>query len=220
MLNRLNWEQLRAALAVLPTINASTGVDLRAADTFDLTALANNLRVAPNDLENSFCTVSRQDALLDAASPLLRFCTICASLGFHATLFQFTTFGHCPVHGCALCEACPQCGQQLPYRLHAGLAHHPYACPACGHSLLATPSLRRLQQSDVDAAGLDRLHAWHDCFFRHTRLLSVGGRRIRDASGQYLSGDAIRGHADFPSPSGIYRRTTTTPSLSAHSAPS
>ncbi|MGY4725798.1 hypothetical protein [Burkholderia pyrrocinia] len=199
MLNRLNWAQLREALSVLPTVNAGTGIDLRAADSFDLADLATTLHVKPRDLEHSFCTASRQDALLDAASPFLRFCPICASTGFHATLFQLTAFKNCPIHECPLCQACARCGQPLTYRLHSGLVHHPYACPVCGDSLLASRSLRRLQQqSDIDASGLDRLCAWHDYYFQHARLLSAGGRRIRDAAGQYLSGEAVQAHSDIP----------------------
>ncbi len=199
MLNRLSWAQLREALSVLPTVNASAGIDLRPADSFDLAALATTLHIEPCDVEHSFCTTSRQDALLDAASPFLRFCPLCASAGFHATLFQLTAFKICPIHGCTLCEACARCGQPLAYRLYGGLVHHPYACPVCGDSLLATRSLRRLkQQSDIEAAGLDRLRAWHDYYFQHARLLIAGGRRIRDATGQYLSDEVVQAHSDIP----------------------
>ncbi|KGD28327.1 hypothetical protein DP59_3107 [Burkholderia pseudomallei] len=199
MLNRLNWVQLCEALSVLPTVNAGAGIDLRTADSFDLADLATTLHVEPGDLEYSFSTASRQDALLDAASPFLRFCPICASAGFHATLFQLTAFKNCPIHGCSLCEACARCEQPLAYRLHAGLVRHPYACPVCGDSLLATRSLRRLQQqSAIDAVGLDRLRAWHDYYLQHARLLSAGDRRIRDAAGQYLSDESVQAHSNIP----------------------
>jgi hypothetical protein len=199
MLNRLNWAQLREALSVLPTVNAGTGIDLRAADNFDLAYLASTLHVEPRDVEHSFCTTSRQDALLDAASSFLRFCPICASAGFHATLFQLTAFKHCPIHGCALREACAQCDRPLAYRLHGGLVRHPYACPVCGDSLLATRSLRRLQQqSDIDTAGLDRLRAWHDYYVHHAHLISAGERHIRDAAGQFLSDEVVQAHSDIP----------------------
>ncbi|MGC3030399.1 hypothetical protein ACPUER_35665 [Burkholderia sp. DN3021] len=42
------------------------------------------------------------------------------------------------------------------------------------------------------------MHAWHDYYFQHARLLSAGGRHIRDAAGQYLSGEAIQAHSDIP----------------------
>jgi len=199
LLNRLNWTQLDEAMAVLPAINTGEGIDLRAADAFRLTDLADTLHIGLHDLENSFCTANRGDALLDAASPSLRFCVTCASAGFHATLFQFTAFRRCPIHGCALCEACTGCGQPLAYRLHAGLVRHPYACPACGRSLLDAASLRRLRtKAGIDATGLDRLSAWHDYFFRYAQLLGPGGRRMRDAAGQYLPSDEIQAYSHAP----------------------
>ncbi|MCG5076579.1 hypothetical protein [Paraburkholderia tagetis] len=199
LLNRLNWTQLGEALAILPAINTGEGIDLRAADAFRLPDLADTLHIGLHDLENSFCTANRIDALLDAASPSLRFCLTCASVGFHATLFQFTAFRHCPIHGCVLCEACTGCGQPLAYRLHAGLVRHPYACPVCGRSLLAAASLRRLRtKTGIDATGLDRLRAWHEYFFRYVQLLGPGRRRMRDAAGQYLPGDEIQASSDIP----------------------
>jgi hypothetical protein len=199
LLNRLNWTQLGEALAIQPAINTGEGIDLRVTDAFRLSDLADTLRISLDDLENSFCTAKRGDALLDAASPSLRFCPTCASAGFHATIFQFTAFRRCPVHECALCEACTGCGQPLAYRLHAGLVRYPYACPACGRSLLAAASLRRLRaNAGIDATGLDRLRAWHDYFFRYVQLLGPGRRRMRDAAGQYLAGDEIQACSDIP----------------------
>ncbi|EJO54197.1 hypothetical protein BURMUCF2_B0456 [Burkholderia multivorans CF2] len=199
LLNRLNWTQLHEALAILPAINTSEGIDLRAADAFRLIDLADTLHIGLHEIEKSFCTANRGDALLDAASPSLRFCLTCASAGFHATLFQFTAFRRCPIHGCALSEACTGCGQPLAYRLHAGLVRHPYACPACGCSLLAAASLRGLRaKAGIDATGLDRLRAWHDYFFRHVHLLGPGRRRMRGVAGQYLPGDEIQACSDIP----------------------
>lgn len=197
ILNCLNWQQLSEALAIRPVANASAGVDLRAADVFDLASLASTLRVGPHELVGAFCTVSRHDALLDAASPSLRFCPICAATGFHATLFQFTTFKHCPVHRCALREACTRCGQPMAYRLHAGLVRHPYACPACGLTLLAAPLRRLHQQGNWGSSRLECLRAWHDYFSWHVRLLCVAQRRERDASGQYLCGEEIRDRSEI-----------------------
>lgn len=198
LLNRLTWTQLEEALAILPAINTCEGIDLRAADAFRLTDLADTLHIGLHNIENSFCTTNRSDALLDAASRSLRFCLTCASAGFHATLFQFTAFRCCPIHGCALCEACTGCGQPLAYRLHAGLVRHPYACPACGRSLLAAASLRRLRaKASIDATGLDRLRTWHDYFFRYVQLLGPGKRRMRDAAGQYLPSDEIQACSDI-----------------------
>lgn len=125
LLNRLNWTQLGEALAIQPTISTSEGIDLRAADAFRLTDLADTLHIGQDALDSSFTTTNRKDALLDAASASLRFCPTCASAGFHATLFQFVTFRRCPIHKCALRDACPGCGQPLAYRLHAGLVCHP-----------------------------------------------------------------------------------------------
>ncbi len=180
-----------------PSANAGVGIDLRAADAFDLASLANTLRIDQCDLGHAFCTPSRQDALLDVVSHLLRFCPVCASAGFHAALFQFTTFKHCPIHWRVLREACTHCGQPMAYRLHAGLIHRPYACPACGLSLLAAPLHRLHRQVRVGSAGLDRLRAWHDYFCWHAGLLNTNKRHDRDASGQYLSSDAMRGHSEI-----------------------
>jgi hypothetical protein len=69
LLNRLNWTQLGEALAILPATNTGEGIDLRATDAFRLSDLADTLRIGLHDLENSFCTANRGDALLDAASP-------------------------------------------------------------------------------------------------------------------------------------------------------
>lgn len=197
LLNCLNWPQLSEALAIRPAANASAGIDLRAADAFDLARLANTLHVEPHDLGSAFCTPSRHDALLDAASPVLRFCPVCAAAGFHAALFQFTTFKRCPMHWCALREACTHCGQPIAYRLHTRLIHRPYACPTCGRSLLSTPLHRLHRQLTVGTAELDRLHAWHDYFFWHAHMLSMNKRHERDASGQYLSSDAIRDRSEM-----------------------
>ncbi|WP_310699904.1 hypothetical protein [Burkholderia multivorans] len=69
LLNRLNWTQLHEALAILPAINTSEGIDLRAADAFRLIDLADTLHIGLHEIEKSFCTANRGDALLDAASP-------------------------------------------------------------------------------------------------------------------------------------------------------
>ncbi|WP_231957698.1 hypothetical protein [Paraburkholderia tropica] len=199
MLNRLNWAQLGEALAIRPATSTSEGIDLRVADAFDLARLADTLQIDRHDLENSFCTANRSDALLDAASPSLRFCQICASAGFHATLFQFTAFRCCPIHGCPLRDTCTACGQPLPYRLQTGFVRRPYACHCCGLCLLAAMSLRRLHaKTGIDVAGLDRLRAWHHYFFRYAQLLSPGRRDRRDAAGQYLPSDEIQSHSSIP----------------------
>lgn len=139
LLNRLNWTQLDEALAILPAINTGEGIDLRAADAFRLSDLADTLHIGLNDIENSFCTANRGDALLDAASPSLRFCVTCASAGFHATLFQFTAFRRCPIHGCGLCEACKVAGN----RSHTASTQGSYAIRMPARPAAAPCSPRR-----------------------------------------------------------------------------
>ncbi|CAE6818047.1 hypothetical protein R75461_05968 [Paraburkholderia nemoris] len=192
MLNCLNWQQLSEALAILSATTANAGIDLRGADAFDIGALAGTLHVESHELEDAFCVVNRHETMLDAASSSLRYCPICAAAGFHATLFQFTTFEHCPIHGCALHDGCSQCGQPMAYRLDAALIRHPYACPACGISLLAT-ALHRLRHPALCTEELDRLRRWQVYFSWHACQLNIQKRQQRDAdSGQYLSDEAIR----------------------------
>jgi len=62
-----------------------------------------------------------------------------------------------------------------------------YACPACGRSLLAATSLRRLRaRTGIDAAGLDRLRAWNDYFFRYMRLLGHFAIRYPISSPRFI----------------------------------
>lgn len=73
------------------------------------------------------------------------------------------------------------------------------ACPTCGRSLLAAASLRRLRtKTGTDATELDRLHAWHDYFFRYVQLLGPGRRCMRDAAGQYLADDETQACSAMP----------------------
>jgi hypothetical protein len=80
----------------------------------------------------------------------------------------------------------------MAYRLHVALLYRPYACPACDLSLLAAPLRRLRQQSDWESGSFERLRAWHGYFCWHVGLLCIGKRHERDASGQYLSAEAMR----------------------------
>ncbi|WP_442809203.1 ATP-binding protein [Trinickia soli] len=64
MLNCLNWQQLGEALASLSATTANAGIDLRAADAFDIGALAGTLCIEPHELEGAFCIASRHETAL------------------------------------------------------------------------------------------------------------------------------------------------------------
>ena len=74
----------------------------------------------------------------------LSYCRPCLRRGYHATMFQLAGVMRCPIHACALVDACHYCGVQIPLRLNALLLDNPFVCPSCRGKLAgAIPSLSR-----------------------------------------------------------------------------
>lgn len=69
-----------------------------------------------------------------AVAPHLRFCSSCADVGFHAALFQLQSSVRCPIHGSPIREACPRCGELIPYSVQGTALENPYGC-RCGRVL-------------------------------------------------------------------------------------
>lgn len=192
LLNCLNWSQLLVALSLQHSTSSVDGIDLRVGSGFDLSALSHALRISEPDLRRALC-VPRSDApLLDAASRNLRFCPDCAKHDFHATVFQFSAFRYCPIHGTPLRNTCPSCNRTLPYRLDANLLSHRYACPSCTHPLFTGALFPRQTRATLPALSVEPLERWHDYFFWAAGMVGFGDRQRHHVdSGQFLSTDAI-----------------------------
>jgi hypothetical protein len=198
LLNSLQWTQLLDALAVRPPVNAAQGIDLRAAGAFDLARLTQTLRIPLHDLVTAFCVLRAEEYLTDAASAHVRLCAACASVGFHATVFQFTGLSLCPVHRCALRESCPNCKRRIPYRLNGALATHPYGCPNCHLAFFRAQREPRVRKISLSAESLARLRPWHQYVGWAASLNNFGDRAGRDPhSGRFLSNQARAQHSSF-----------------------
>lgn len=69
-----------------------------------------------------------------AVAPHLRFCSSCAGVGFHTALFQLQSSVRCPIHDSPIQEACPYCGELIPYSVQGAALENPYGC-RCGRVL-------------------------------------------------------------------------------------
>lgn len=81
-------------------------------------------------LDRYVCVSGLEDVTLWGVSGL-RFCPKCLAKGFHSPLHHLPFLEECPIHRCALLNACPKCARSIRYSAPAADA---FCCP-CGHPL-------------------------------------------------------------------------------------
>ena len=168
-------------------VDPATGVDLRILEPFDLDALACHSGVPREAIAQGACCGRADAQALALASPWLRLCVCCLRRGFHAALFQFTAIARCPIHRRRLQEACPRCRTAIAYRLDAGFAARPFACPHCGHPFLPDPTVLARQRP---AAGPHpHVLCWQRFLAHYACWFAGGSHGGRDAAGRFVKAE-------------------------------
>lgn len=130
-------------------------VDLRFSTNLSIGRLANILRLDPASLQSGFVDTLFSNAARSSAT-YLKWCSTCASSGFHSAVYQLDFVHTCPLHKTSLLHRCKKCGSQLPYELHAPTGVTLFCCPRCrtdAAPTLSTPK-RGFAISDESAAAL------------------------------------------------------------------
>ncbi|MFZ6659088.1 hypothetical protein [Undibacterium sp. TJN19] len=124
-------------------ILAKPNVDLRDFSVFDMDAMAELFHTNLSQVQSAFLFADFPNSS-NRSSENLRWCTMCAALGFHTPIFQMNVLRHCPVHEIALQSRCDGCKRVIPYRLQLDVAKAPFCCPGCGFDL--APGIRMDQE--------------------------------------------------------------------------
>lgn len=66
----------------------------------------------------------------------LVYCKSCAVIGYHSIVFQLPGMNMCPIHQERLLKHCRHCSSPITTILGPAMITHPYACAACGASLI------------------------------------------------------------------------------------
>lgn len=111
-------------------ILAFPNVDLRDSSAFDLVGMSRIMRREVSDIQKSFLVEMLPNSRRKSADHL-RWCTKCASTGFHTPIFQLLIVTDCPIHGIPLQAACKKCNTQIPYRFCHEAISSPFSCPSC-----------------------------------------------------------------------------------------
>lgn len=135
---------------------------LRSCSWLDRDKFATTFRLAPDAVRNAFTeryapTPHLEVCLVDTRR--VRFCPTCARRGFHSPLYDLHLLARCPIHGDALMDACPSCGDAISAEPARGANCDPYAC-RCGHVLW--PRLRSPAFSTAEAQALQAAVDWLD----------------------------------------------------------
>lgn len=92
------------------------------------------LRVSESQLNEMF--FSWHPVLQAAVSCLyFRYCSICASVHRHYTVFQAETLSRCPFHSLPLRTNCAYCGESVRYSWSSTLLSFPFRCARCREPL-------------------------------------------------------------------------------------
>lgn len=182
--NRLPYSTIANAILARSAETSSQGVDLRSLDQFRLDALAEHSGVSPNTLASAACSPSANSRMIEFASQYLRYCAACMADGFHAVLFQFHPIHFCPIHHLPLRDTCTSCRNKIPYRIDAGFAAHPFACPHCAHRLLPDPTA--LARQAHAALSHDAIISWQLFLATYVFWYAEGRQTWRDDSGRFL----------------------------------
>lgn len=104
----------------------------------------------------------------------IRYCPECAKHGYHASVFQVPTLERCPAHGVLLTSKCPSCGRSIRGDITTDTVNYPYACGACGASLVESrrkffqadrpPGIHRIVSAERWLYRLDQLTIAWGCF--------------------------------------------------------
>lgn len=90
----------------------------------------------------------------------LRFCSTCADVGFHTALFQLQSSICCPIHNLRIQDACPQCGDLIPYSVQGATLENPYGC-RCGRLIWSGRDSSAWQGiSRADTSVLEEWRSW------------------------------------------------------------
>jgi len=144
-LNRMNGRTLRGLLVDAENATSKPdwskeGVDLNTEVGLSTTALEKLLQIRPESSAERFTgfydyfVTGGGDLTPRQYAPFLRYCPKCIETGFHTPLTQLRQVRACPAHSTLLIEACPVCGEALPYSLTTASISRPFACKN-GHSV-------------------------------------------------------------------------------------
>lgn len=115
--------------AVLRNVN----VDLRDATLFDVTLIADTLRIQISTVRDAF--LYQQFPMPAQSVSHLKWCPLCMGWGLHLPCTQMQMITTCPIHDVQLVQRCEACDGELPYFLSAEVFATPFSCPRCGLQL-------------------------------------------------------------------------------------
>ncbi len=81
--------------------------------------------------ESVIQTFIKQNERQSHSCTVLRFCKSCLQAGFHSSLFQLLFLKNCPFHKEEFLTRCPNCGEEISYRLNNNALKKPYGCAKC-----------------------------------------------------------------------------------------
>jgi hypothetical protein len=138
--------------------------DLRYLGSLDQKKLAVAFRCSEKFIDESVVsTYVKFNEIHSLTCEYLRFCRDCLKQGFHSTIFQILLFEKCPIHHKDLKASCPNCNNQIPYRLNVNAFKRPYSCPQCrllfSRSLL-TLTNKKMGKFEAREASLRPISVW------------------------------------------------------------